>query len=50
MLGGMGLFGTLSGIIASVFLGSGKDDAESEVLAEVRAMRQEIEKLKAARE
>jgi hypothetical protein len=48
MLGGMGLFGTLSGIIASVFLGGGKE--ESAVLAEVKAMREEIEQLKAARE
>ena len=46
MLGGMGLFGTLSGIIASVFLGSGKD--ESEILAEVRAMRAELEQLRAS--
>jgi voltage-gated potassium channel len=46
MLGGMGLFGTLSGIIASVFLGSGKQ--ESDVLAEVRALRQEVENLRAA--
>lgn len=47
MLGGMGLFGTLSGIIASAFLGSGRRE-EAEVLAEVRAMRAELETLRRA--
>jgi voltage-gated potassium channel len=48
MIGGMGLFGTLSGIIASVFLGGGKDDADSAVLAEVKAMRAELQRIRAA--
>jgi voltage-gated potassium channel len=46
MIGGMGLFGTLSGIIASVFLGSGKEEAE--VAAELRAVRTELEQLRTA--
>jgi voltage-gated potassium channel len=46
MIGGMGLFGTLSGIIASVFLGGGKEEADSAVLAELQAMRAELERLR----
>jgi voltage-gated potassium channel len=48
MIGGMGLFGTLSGIIASVFLGSGKE--ESAILVELREMRAELERLKTSTE
>jgi voltage-gated potassium channel len=46
MIGGMGLFGTLSGIIASVFLGHGKEDSDSELLVEMKAMRAELEQLR----
>ena len=46
MLGGMGLFGTLSGIIASVFLGGKKEEAA--VLAELREIRAELEQLRLA--
>lgn len=45
MIGGMGLFGTLSGIIASVFLGGGKEEEEA-VLSELRGLRAEVERLR----
>ncbi len=42
MFSGVGLFGALSGIIASNFLG--KDEKEEELLAEVKALRAEFER------
>ena len=45
MIGGMGLFGTLSGIVASVFLGSGKEEDDA-VVTELRGLRAEVERLR----
>jgi voltage-gated potassium channel len=44
MLGGVGLFGALSGIIASTFLGGAKE--EHAVLAELKAVRGELERMR----
>jgi len=44
MFAGVGMFGALSGIIASLFLGRPGDD--SEVVSEIRALRSEVEKLR----
>ena len=44
MCAGVGLFGALSGIVASVFLGQGKE--ENEVLAELKSVRAEIAQLR----
>jgi voltage-gated potassium channel len=51
MVIGVGLFGTLSGLIASVFLGeSGKkiEQEEDEILREIRALRAEVAQLRTA--
>ncbi len=45
MFSGVGLFGTLSGIVASVFLGNVKAE-EDEILVEVRALRAEVAALR----
>jgi voltage-gated potassium channel len=44
MLAGVGLFGVVSGMIASVFVG--KSDEQGEILAELRNLRVEVEKLR----
>jgi voltage-gated potassium channel len=44
MIAGVGMFGALSGIIASLFLGKSEDD--STVVTEIRALRSEMEKLR----
>jgi voltage-gated potassium channel len=49
MIGGMGLFGTLSGIVASVFLGSGKEE-EATMVTELRNLRAEVERLRSEAE
>ncbi|MES2697573.1 MAG: potassium channel family protein, partial [Verrucomicrobiota bacterium] len=49
MVAGVGLFGGLSGIIASKFLGSKPPD-DGPVLAELRQLRAEVESLKARRD
>lgn len=45
MVAGVGLFGAMSGIVASLFLGQSKE--QDDLLGEVRAMRTEIERLRA---
>jgi voltage-gated potassium channel len=45
MLGGVGLFGALSGLIASSFLG--QPQQEPAVLAELKALRADLERLRA---
>jgi len=49
MVIGVGLFGTLSGLIASLFLGESEDKIEkeeTEILAEIRALRAEVAELR----
>jgi voltage-gated potassium channel len=49
MVIGVGLFGTLSGLIASLFLGKSEDKIardETEILAEIRALRAEVAELR----
>ncbi len=51
MVIGVGLFGTLSGLVASLFLGKEEEKIETEesaILTEVRALRAEIAELRAA--
>lgn len=51
MVIGVGLFGTLSGLIASLFLGDAEDTIEKEkdkILVEIRALRAEVTELRAA--
>lgn len=45
MFAGVGLFGALSGVVASLLLGSGKDD-QDELLTEVRQLRAEVTALR----
>lgn len=47
MFCGVGLFGTLSGVIAGFFLGGGKRDPEPDAAEELRALRREVEALRA---
>ncbi|MBM3854857.1 MAG: two pore domain potassium channel family protein [Verrucomicrobia bacterium] len=47
MIAGVGLFGALSGLVASLFLGNRED--EKALAAEIRAMRTELERLRADR-
>lgn len=50
MVMGVGLFGTLSGLVASVFLGDTEDKIEADesaILAELRALRAEVAELRA---
>lgn len=49
MFCGVGLFGTLSGVIAGFFLGGGKRDPEPDAAEELRALRREVEALRAER-
>jgi voltage-gated potassium channel len=44
MVSGVGLFGALSGIVASLFFGNREE--EEEVLREIRALRAEVEQLR----
>ncbi len=51
MVIGVGLFGTLSGLVASLFLGKSEEKIEkeeTEILAELRALRTEVAELRAA--
>jgi voltage-gated potassium channel len=51
MVIGVGLFGTLSGLIASLFVGESEEKietTESEILTEIRALRAEVAELRAA--
>jgi voltage-gated potassium channel len=46
MISGVGLFGTLSGLIASAFLGTKREPAHNdELLIEVKCLRMEIARL-----
>jgi voltage-gated potassium channel len=45
MIAGVGLFGMLSGVVASFFLGRDEKD-ENEILAEIRALRDEVGQLR----
>jgi hypothetical protein len=47
MIAGVGLFGALSGLVASLFLGVRED--QKALAAEIRAVRTELERLRADR-